>query len=75
MMNEWDRDNLDFIMNSDHEDFEAWLLQASDDDVEYALELIKKAKLEYMVKELELTDEVPNFNEAKVVIDKIRNMK
>ena len=74
-MNEWDRDNLDFIMNSDHEDFEAWLLQASDDDVEYALELIKKAKLEYMVKELELTDEVPNFNEAKVVIDKIRNMK
>lgn len=74
-MNRRDRENLKFLLTVSEESFNDWLSKADNDDVEYALELIKKAKLEYMVKELELTDEVPNFNEAKVVIDKIRNMK
>ena len=74
-MNRRDRENLKFLLTVSEESFNDWLSKADNDDVEYALELIKKAKLEYMVKELELTDDVPNFNEAKVVIDKIRNMK
>ena len=74
-MNRRDRENLKFLLTVSEESFNDWLSKADNDDVEYALELIKKAKLEYMVKELELTDEVPNFNEAKAVIDKIRNMK
>ena len=74
-MNRRDRENLKFLLTVSEESFNDWLSQADNDDVEYALELIKMAKSEFMVKQLELTDEVPNFNEAKVVIDKIRNMK
>ena len=74
-MNRRDRENLKFLLTVSEESFNDWLSQADNDDVEYALELIKMAKSEFMVKQLELTDEVPNFNEAKTVIDKIRNMK
>ena len=74
MMNEWDRDNLDFIMNSDHEDFEAWLYQASDEDVEYALKLIRIAKSELIEEELDMMQ--PTEQDAivaKNLIDRIKN--
>ena len=32
-MNEWDRDNLRFIMSSDYKTFKAWMEQATDDDI------------------------------------------
>ena len=74
MMNEWDRDNLEFIMNSDHEDFEAWLYQASDEDVEYALKLIRIAKSELIEEELDMMQ--PTEQDAiiaKNLIDRIKN--
>ena len=73
-MNDWDRDNLDFIMNSDHEDFEAWLYQASDEDVEYALKLIRIAKSELIEEELDMMQ--PTEQDAivaKNLIDRIKN--
>ena len=45
-MDQYDRDNLNFIMNSSPKDFDRWLETASDDDVEYALEIIAKRKSE-----------------------------
>ena len=74
MMNEWDRDNLEFIMNSDHEDFEAWLYQASDEDVEYALKLIRIAKSELIEEELDMMQ--PTEQDAMIaknLIDRIKN--
>jgi len=74
MMNEWDRDNLEFIMNSDHEDFESWLYQASDEDVEYALKLIRIAKSELIEEELDMMQ--PTEQDAivaKNLIDRIKN--
>jgi len=50
-MNEWDRDNLEFIMNTTNESFDEWLDQADNDDIAYALELIRMAKAELMVQE------------------------
>lgn len=73
-MNEWDRDNLDFIMNSTNESFDEWLDQADNDDIEYALELIRMAKAELMVQEMEFTDEISNFNEASQLIERIKNV-
>ena len=55
-MNQWDRDNLQFILNADEETFAQFLLDSSDDDVEYALELIQQAKAELSVQELELQE-------------------
>ena len=73
-MNEWDRDNLEFIMNTTDESFEEWLDQADNDDIAYALELIRMAKAELMVQEMEFTDEISNFSEANQLIDRIKNV-
>ena len=73
-MNEWDRDNLEFIMNTTDESFDEWLDQADNDDIAYALELIRMAKAELMVQEMEFTDEISNFSEASQLIDRIKNV-
>ena len=71
-MNEWDRDNLDFIMNTSEEGFDEWLEQADNDDVAYALELIRMAKAELMIQEMEFTDDISNFTEASQLIERIK---
>jgi hypothetical protein len=57
-MNEWDRNNLHFILDSDEatlEDFYSW---ATEDDLTYALELVRTAMAELIVQEAELMDEI-----------------
>ena len=73
-MNEWDRDNLDFIMNTSEEGFDEWLEQADNDDVAYALELIRMAKAELKIQEMEFTDDISNFTEASQLIERIKNV-
>jgi hypothetical protein len=73
-MNDWDRDNLKFIMETDDGAFDEWLDQADNDDVVYALELIRMAKAELIVQEMELCDNVANFNEANQLIERIKNV-
>jgi hypothetical protein len=74
-MNEWDRDNLQFILNTTDESFEDWLDQADNDDVEYALSLIRTAKAELLTQEYELLDEVNDMSDANLLIDRIRNVR
>jgi hypothetical protein len=73
-MNKWDRDNLDFIMNNSEEGFDEWLDQANNDDIAYALELIRMAKAELMIQEMEFTDDISNFTEASKLIERIKNV-
>lgn len=72
-MNEWDRDNLNFIMNISDDGFDEWLEQADDDDVDYALSLIRIAKSELLVEEHNIMDEVEDTAVAKAILDRIRN--
>ena len=74
-MNDWDRDNLHFILNTTDESFEDWLDQADNDDVEYALTLIRIAKAELLTQEHELLDDVENTAEADLLIERIRNVR
>ena len=53
-MNEWDRDNLSFIMSCSDEEFKAWFDQATEDDITYALELIKQSRCELLEQEFEV---------------------
>jgi hypothetical protein len=53
-MNEWDRDNLNFIMSCSNEEFQAWFDQATDDDITYALELIVQSRCELLEQEFEV---------------------
>ena len=59
-MNEWDRNNLHFILDSDEatlEDFYSW---ATADDLDYALSLVRQAKTELLIQEADILDELLN---------------
>lgn len=73
-MNDWDRENLDFILGTSDEGFDIWLAQADEDDIEYALELVYKAKAEFIIEDMEDNDNVINLTEAKKLIDRIKNV-
>ena len=61
-MNNWDKDNLRFIMGISGEAFDEWLNQADDDDIDYALELVKRARTELTVKAMGIIDEAIEEN-------------
>lgn len=75
-MNSRDKQNLDFLLNVPAEEFEDWLDVATDDDVDYALELIRKHKAEKFVEIMEIEEVMYSFEEdmmdAKEVIGKIK---
>jgi hypothetical protein len=57
-MNEWDRNNLHFILDSDEatlEDFYSW---ATEDDLAYALSLVREARTELLIQEADILDEL-----------------
>lgn len=74
--NEWDRDNLEFLLNTRGDDFEAFWAQADADDRVYAQELLDAYSLELKIKAEELRVEaelaLSNNQEASQVIQKFR---
>ena len=73
-MNEWDRDNLNFILSADESEFEAWLSQLSKDDVIYALELFARHRNEIVVAEMELLESTEELDctEALSFINRVK---
>lgn len=51
-MNKHDRDNLDFLLNASPAVIEDWYMQMSDDDIEYAFELLEAYAQELAADEL-----------------------
>ncbi len=51
-MNQHDRDNLDFLLGASPEVIEDWYEQMSDDDIEYAFELLEEYAQELAANEL-----------------------
>ena len=76
-MNSRDRTNLDFLLNIPAEEFDDWLDKASDDDVDYALEIIRKSKAELILETVELEEVMYSYEEdmaeANKVIQRIKN--
>jgi CYTH domain-containing protein len=73
-MNEWDRDNLNFILSVDEREFEAWLSQLSKEDVIYALELFARHRNELVVAEMELLESAEELDctEALSFINRVK---
>ena len=71
-MNDWDRNNLNFILSSMDDAFEKWMSQASADDLAYALELIATHKRELMDIEHALLDDIQDFTEANLIINRVK---
>jgi hypothetical protein len=76
-MNEWDRDNLEFLLNTDENEFHDWFEQADDDDIDYAYELVtshrKWLKGEVVRALYDKTDsmQINDFSMANQVLSKI----
>jgi hypothetical protein len=71
-MNDWDKDNLNFLLTIDSETFEDWLEQADEDDIDYAIELLRAAKSELIVEQMEVLDMVQDTSTANNFIEQIR---
>jgi hypothetical protein len=73
-MNNWDRDNLEFILYANPREFEAWMQQATRDDIDYALQLIQIHKTELRLQEMELleSEEDLDLTEAQSFINRVK---
>jgi hypothetical protein len=77
-MNQRDRENLNFLLTIDQETFDDWVSQADDDDLEYALDLIREARLELVAQQFEIMDGVNHISsiiETKNLIERLRNKR
>jgi len=72
--NDWDRDNLEFLLNTKGDEFKAWFEQSDEDDKAYAQELMDaySRELQLRAQELEIEGQLAlrGYNEAKAVLDK-----
>jgi hypothetical protein len=77
--NEWDRDNLEFLLNTKGDDFKAWFAQADEDDKLYAQELMDAYSRELLLRSQELDLEanlaLKGNPDALRVIDQFRLTK
>lgn len=55
-MNEYDRNQFDFIMRLTEEEFDQWADILSDEDLDYAIDLIRQMRSDLIMAEHELTD-------------------
>lgn len=69
-MNPHDLNNVRYIMSLNDDQFSEWADGLTDDDLEYAMEILRAARSENVRQELELMDEVEDFTEAKNVLAK-----
>lgn len=69
-MNKHDKDNYLFIMSLTPDQFEEWYNAITPDDVDYAMELIKMARLELAEQAAVLIESVVEFTEAREVLGK-----
>jgi len=77
--NQWDRDNLEFLLNTKGDEFKAWHAQADEDDLAYAQELMDAYSLELKIRSEELRIEgelaLSNNQEANMVIKRFQLTK
>ena len=55
-MNTYDQKNLEFLLSADNTTLDQWYQTVSQDDVEYALELLQMHRSEIELRDLEITD-------------------
>jgi hypothetical protein len=69
---DWDRDNLEFLLNTKGDDFTAFWEQSDEDDRVYAQQLLDAYSRELKLKAemLEIEAKLDNFDEANNVLSK-----
>jgi len=70
--NDWDRENLNFLLNTKGDDFTEFWAQSDEDDKKYAQELMDAYARELQLKSemLETESRLDNLTDAKVILEK-----
>lgn len=73
-MNDHDRDNLNFLLTASRATMREWHEQASQDDYDYAMELLQQAMTELAVQELEMLDQTADqdVSQARTLLTKFQ---
>jgi len=72
-MNTRDKKNLKFLLTITPKSYAKWYVQATQEDLEYADELLARAKNEILLRMHEdKMDEVPDVSEAKELLKKFQ---
>jgi hypothetical protein len=74
-LSEDDFANLDFLIDLDPQGLQSWLDASDDDDLIYALEILRPLIINLTLKELAIRDLVTNTDLADEVLTRIRNLK
>ena len=71
--NDWDRNNLEFLLNTKGDDFKDWFAQSDEEDKMYAQELMDAYSRELKLKAelLEIEAKLDNFDEAKTFLERV----
>jgi hypothetical protein len=71
-MNDWDRNNLNFLLESNDQTFTQFLEESSEEDLAYALELIAKARIENELETTSMLDDVEDTTQAQAILARFR---
>ncbi len=61
-MNDWDKNNYDYIMRLSEEDYDEFLETANDDDLSYLQELMDQKKVELQLSIMEYEDKLASLD-------------
>ncbi len=61
-MNDWDKDNYEYIMSLSEEDYDMFLETASEDDLNYLQELMDQKKVELQMNIHEFEDKLASID-------------
>jgi len=67
-MNDWDKNNLQFILSLNEDEFEDWYACLDEDDIQYAMEILKQARTEVNMQLVALVDEVEDVSDAQSIL-------
>ena len=67
-MNPNDIKNLEYIKSLTEEQFDEWIETLAQDDINYALELLQKARANLVLMEVQLADDVEDLSAAQAVL-------
>lgn len=69
-MNDQDYSNLQFLLNANEETLRQWFDVVSDDDKDYAMELLQTAQGEILFFRMQYEEDVTDLTEARNVLSK-----
>ena len=73
-MSDWDSSNFAYMQSLSNEQFDAWMLSLSDEDLDYAVSLYQRARTRNIIFEHHVLDDVEDVAQARAVLNRIKNM-